>query len=79
MTGKTDTQAKRQSAFDDLGFSATVDALVSQTQQLYLADQVPWVVGYSGGKDSTAVLQRDRSAIGPGSTTYIAGTRTLEE
>ena len=26
-------------------------------QQLYLADQVPWVVGYSGGKDSTAILQ----------------------
>ncbi len=48
---------KRRSAFDELGFSATVDALVSQTQRLYLADDVPWVVGYSGGKDSTAVLQ----------------------
>ena len=23
--------------------------------ELYLADEVPWVVGYSGGKDSTAV------------------------
>ncbi|MCG7607951.1 sulfurtransferase DndC [Mycobacterium syngnathidarum] len=46
-----------RSAFDDLGFAGTVDALVSQTQQLYLADGVPWVVGYSGGKDSTAVLQ----------------------
>ena len=34
-----------------------MDALVAQTQQLYLADDVPWVVGYSGGKDSTAVLQ----------------------
>ena len=45
------------SAFDDAGFAATVDALVGQTQQLYLADSVPWVVGYSGGKDSTAVLQ----------------------
>jgi DNA sulfur modification protein DndC len=46
-----------RSAFDDLGFTATVDALVRQTQELYLADGVPWVVGYSGGKDSTAVLQ----------------------
>ncbi|MFD7077149.1 DNA phosphorothioation system sulfurtransferase DndC [Nocardioides sp. NPDC059952] len=46
-----------RSAFDDLGFAATVDALVKQTQQLYLADGVPWVVGYSGGKDSTATLQ----------------------
>lgn len=48
---------KSRSAFDDLGFAATIDALVTQTQQLYLADGVPWVVGYSGGKDSTATLQ----------------------
>jgi DNA sulfur modification protein DndC len=46
-----------RSAFDDLGFAGTVDALVAQTQELYLADGVPWVVGYSGGKDSTATLQ----------------------
>ena len=26
-------------------------------RQLYLSDEIPWVVGYSGGKDSTAVLQ----------------------
>lgn len=48
---------KRRSAFDELGFTATVDAVVSKTQELYVADDVPWVVGYSGGKDSTAVLQ----------------------
>ncbi|MBF9328415.1 DNA phosphorothioation system sulfurtransferase DndC [Mycobacteroides chelonae] len=48
---------KRRSAFDELGFAATVDAVVSKTQELYAADDVPWVVGYSGGKDSTAVLQ----------------------
>jgi DNA sulfur modification protein DndC len=46
-----------RSAFDDAGYAATIDALLQQTQQLYLADGVPWVVGYSGGKDSTAVLQ----------------------
>jgi DNA sulfur modification protein DndC len=46
-----------RSAFDENGFSGTIDALVAQTQALYLADAVPWVVGYSGGKDSTAVLQ----------------------
>lgn len=46
-----------RSAFDGAGFAATVESLISQTQQLYLADGVPWVVGYSGGKDSTAVLQ----------------------
>jgi DNA sulfur modification protein DndC len=46
-----------RSAFDDAGFAGTIDGLVAQTQELYLADSVPWVVGYSGGKDSTAVLQ----------------------
>jgi DNA sulfur modification protein DndC len=53
----TSLQIRRRSAFDDLGFSGTVDALVAQTRELYLADGVPWVVGYSGGKDSTAALQ----------------------
>ncbi|WP_394855333.1 DNA phosphorothioation system sulfurtransferase DndC [Rhodococcus cerastii] len=46
-----------RSAFDDLGLSGTIDELVEQTQTLYLEDGIPWVIGYSGGKDSTAVLQ----------------------
>jgi DNA sulfur modification protein DndC len=46
-----------RSVFDDAGYAATLEALTSQAQRLYLADEVPWVVGYSGGKDSTAVLQ----------------------
>lgn len=53
----TNLTIRPRSAFDDLGFTGTIDGLVAQTQQLYLADQVPWVVGYSGGKDSTATLQ----------------------
>ncbi|ORW32536.1 sulfurtransferase DndC [Mycobacterium paraense] len=50
-------QPKRRSAFDELGFAATVEMVMSKTQELYVVDDVPWVVGYSGGKDSTAVLQ----------------------
>ncbi|OZD87673.1 sulfurtransferase DndC [Rhodococcus sp. 05-2256-B2] len=46
-----------RSAFDNLGLSGTIDELVEQTQTLYLEDGIPWVIGYSGGKDSTAVLQ----------------------
>ena len=46
-----------QSAFHGLGFAATVDALVQEVQHLYRADAIPWVVGYSGGKDSTATLE----------------------
>lgn len=36
---------------------------VTRIQQVYLEDQIPWVVGYSGGKDSTATLQLVWSAI----------------
>lgn len=45
------------SAFGAHGFKGTIDEVVAEAQTLYLADQIPWVVGYSGGKDSTAVLQ----------------------
>jgi DNA sulfur modification protein DndC len=54
---RRDLPLRPRSAFDAVGFADTVDALVAQTQRVYLADEVPWVVGYSGGKDSTAVLQ----------------------
>ncbi|GHF98401.1 MULTISPECIES: DNA phosphorothioation system sulfurtransferase DndC [Amycolatopsis] len=47
----------RDSAFADGGLSATLDRLIIEVQELYLADRIPWVVGYSGGKDSTATLQ----------------------
>jgi DNA sulfur modification protein DndC len=45
------------SAFTERGFAGTVADLVERTQRLYREDEVPWVVGYSGGKDSTATLQ----------------------
>ncbi len=45
------------SAFAEAGFAESIDELVARTQQLYAEDDVPWVVGYSGGKDSTATLQ----------------------
>lgn len=47
---------KPESAFDTLGFEATVDRVVSDVANLYVSDGAPWVVGYSGGKDSTAAL-----------------------
>src|SRR3954453_15859473 len=45
------------SAFAQSGLVAKIDELIARTQQLYREDQIPWVVGYSGGKDSTATLQ----------------------
>jgi DNA sulfur modification protein DndD len=34
-----------------------IDALITEIQTLYCLDSIPWIVGYSGGKDSTSVLQ----------------------
>ena len=48
---------RRASAFDQLGYKATIAALHEEIRELYLSDDVPWIVGYSGGKDSTATLQ----------------------
>lgn len=50
-------QPRRKSAFSELGFEATIAALIDEIQTMYRADGIPWVVGYSGGKDSSAVLQ----------------------
>jgi DNA sulfur modification protein DndC len=36
---------------------ASLDSLIAEIRELYLSDGRPWVVGYSGGKDSTAVLR----------------------
>jgi hypothetical protein len=44
------------SAFAELGFSSTIDGIVEEIIALYCVDEIPWVVGYSGGKDSSAVL-----------------------
>lgn len=37
--------------------------LVGELQGLYLEDNRPWVIGFSGGKDSTAVLQLVYTAV----------------
>ena len=46
-----------ESAFLGTGFRKTVESLMVEVQRLYMSDGIPWVIGYSGGKDSTAVLQ----------------------
>jgi DNA sulfur modification protein DndC len=40
-----------------------IQALTTEIQELYCLDEIPWVVGYSGGKDSTATLQLIWNAI----------------
>lgn len=51
------------SAFRSEGFESVIDLLEEEVRELYLSDKVPWIIGYSGGKDSTAVLQLIWNAI----------------
>lgn len=46
----------QESAFSELGLKTTVNDLIAEIQTLYRSDDIPWIVGYSGGKDSTSVL-----------------------
>lgn len=55
MSGTNSTENK--SAFEELGFNNTIEFLVRNIRKLYLSFGAPWVIGYSGGKDSSAVLQ----------------------
>lgn len=51
------TPPAKASAFVSLGFKQTIAGLIEEIAEMYKADSIPWVVGYSGGKDSTATLQ----------------------
>lgn len=85
----TTTQAqkppRRASAFNELGFQATIAQLEEEIRSLYIADDVPWIIGYSGGKDSTATLQLVWSAIAGlppeqrHKTVHVISTDTLVE
>lgn len=35
----------------------TLDELIEEIKYVYLSDKRPWVIGYSGGKDSTTVVE----------------------
>ncbi len=57
-TAKSKSEKRSVSAFIE-----DVQYLTNEIQKLYCSDQIPWVIGYSGGKDSTAVLQLIWNAI----------------
>ena len=42
---------------------ADIEALTTEIQELYCLDAIPWVIGYSGGKDSTTIVQLIWNAI----------------
>ena len=35
----------------------TLDELIDEIRYVYQSDKRPWVIGYSGGKDSTTVIE----------------------
>lgn len=41
----------------DILTKAHVRQVIDIIQQIYLSDNIPWICGYSGGKDSSAVVQ----------------------
>lgn len=52
-----DANSGLKSYFKAKGFSAAIADLTKEIGELYLSDETPWLIGYSGGKDSTAVTQ----------------------
>lgn len=54
---------RKQSAFTANGMAQEVEARKAEIKALYLEGETPFVVGWSGGKDSTATLQLVWSAL----------------
>ncbi len=83
--GRDVTTPAKISAFAGLGFKQTIARLLEEIIELYKADSIPWVVGYSGGKDSTATLQLVWLAISRlppkerAKPIYVISTDTLVE
>ena len=75
----------QKSAFDGEGIDNEIDSIKADIKRLYLSDTLPWVIGYSGGKDSTACLQliwyaiKELSEAERKKTIYVISTDTLVE
>jgi DNA sulfur modification protein DndC len=80
-----ESNAKARSAFASRGLKAVTNELMAEIRELYLEDRIPWVIGYSGGKDSTAVLQLVWLAVAEipnelrNKTIHVISTDTLVE
>jgi DNA sulfur modification protein DndC len=63
MAKSSGSSRTQHSAFEQYGFRKTIERHIAEIQQLYRSDSAPWIIGYSGGKDSTATLQLVWTAI----------------
>ena len=73
------------SVFADLSLEQVLEEILDEIANLYLSNDLPWVVGYSGGKDSTATLHLVWLALQKISSedakkpVYVISTDTLVE
>jgi DNA sulfur modification protein DndC len=78
-------KGKATSKIKESGLSNVVGDAILKMKALYAADETPWVVGYSGGKDSSAVLQlvwtmlEELPVEERTKTVYVISTDTLVE
>jgi DNA sulfur modification protein DndC len=57
MTSESFIYANHQAMIDDLTIAdRKLSDVIEEIQKLYLSDQRPWIIGFSGGKDSTTIL-----------------------
>lgn len=65
--------------------TTSVSDIIREIQDLYRSDSMPWIIGYSGGKDSTASLQLVWTAVAAlpieqrTKTIHVISTDTLVE
>jgi DNA sulfur modification protein DndC len=77
--------SKAKSVFEGAGMTSVIEAQLANIRELYRLDEIPWVIGYSGGKDSTAILQLIWMALQGldpsqrGKPVYVISTDTLVE
>ena len=43
--------------FVEISIHILVENIIAEIKEQYLADDTPWIIGFSGGKDSTTLLQ----------------------
>jgi DNA sulfur modification protein DndC len=85
MTAASTNNSKVQTQRSTPELIEHIQALTAEIQELYQLNSIPWVLGYSGGKDSTCVVQlvwNALAALPPDQLTkpvYICSTDTLVE
>jgi len=52
-----------ESVFKKEGLKLSIENKIKEIQKDYLSDKKPWVIGYSGGKDSTVIVQLTWMAV----------------